>query len=300
MCFGVRDAIRLAFRKATESSLTVLGELVHNESVLESLRNRGIEVENRIESVRTPMVMITAHGASESTVNRARARGLNVLEATCPLVHFAHRAVQQLVRDGFHPVIVGKRDHVEVRGIVEDLEAYDIVLTDADVTRLLDRPRFGVAAQTTQPVQKVRHLTSLIRQRFPNSEVRLMDTVCQPTKQRQSAALELARQCDAVIVIGGANSNNTKELVATCGSYCSRVFHVQSARDLQPDWFFGLRVVGITAGTSTPDDLIDEVEDRLKEIGLSQDESTEYAEPNPMRQRLPHSTHSSANQLAHR
>ena len=300
MCFGVRDAIRLAFRKATESPLTVLGELVHNESVLESLRNGGIEVEQRIESVSTPTVMITAHGASDSTISRARARGLNVLEATCPLVHFAHRAVQQLVRDGFHPVIVGKRDHVEVRGIVEDLEAYDIVLTDADVSCLREQPRFGVAAQTTQPIQKVRYLTSLIRQRFPDSEVRLMDTVCQPTKQRQSAAVELARQCDAVVVIGGANSNNTRELVATCASGCSRVFHVQSAGDLQPDWFAGLQVVGITAGTSTPDDLIDEVENRLIEIAASRNESTDDAEPMAISERLHESIHASANQLVHR
>lgn len=288
MCFGVRDAIRLAFTKATESPLTVLGELVHNASVLESLRDRGIEVEHRLEDVTTPTVMITAHGASERALNRARAHRLNVLEATCPLVHFAHRAVQQLVRDGYHPIIIGKRDHVEMRGIVEDLAAYDVVLTEADVAQLQERPRFGVAAQTTQPIQKVRHLASLIRQRFPNSEVRLMDTVCQPTKQRQTAAVELARQCDAVVVLGGANSNNTKELVATCSRFCSRVFHVQTARDLQPDWFLDIRVVGITAGTSTPDDLITEVEDRLEEIRSSQLGSTNDADLTYIDQRPPH------------
>lgn len=266
MCFGVRDAISLAQRKATESPLTVLGELVHNESVLASLRKQGIHIESQLDRVATSAVMVTAHGASETTIRRAHERGLEVVEATCPLVHFAHRMVQQLVRDGYHPVIIGKRDHVEVRGIVEDLAAYDVVLSEGEVEQLTERSRFGVAAQTTQPIQKVRHLVSFIRARFPNSDVRFVDTVCRPTKQRQLAATQLAQRCDVVIVIGGANSNNTKELVATCGRFCSQVHHVQSAHDLQWHWLFGARTVGITAGTSTPDYLISEVENHLKEM----------------------------------
>ena len=262
----MRDAISLAIKTATEAPLTVLGELVHNENVLGSLRRQGIEIEHKLDNVATPTVMITAHGASETAINRARDRGLNVLEATCPLVHHAHRVVRQLVRDGYHPVIIGKRDHVEVRGIVEDLAAHDVVLSEADVEQLREYPRYGVASQTTQPIEKVRHLVSVIRQKFPNSEVRFMDTVCQPTKQRQTAALELARRCDVVVVIGGAHSNNTKELVATCSRFCRRVYHVQSASDIQEDWFDGACTLGVTAGTSTPDHLIDSVEERLREM----------------------------------
>jgi 4-hydroxy-3-methylbut-2-enyl diphosphate reductase len=191
-----------------------------------------------------------------------------VVEATCPLVHFAHRMVARLVRDGYHPVIIGKRDHVEVRGLTEDLDEYDVVLSEADVAALRERPRFGIAVQTTQPVDRVRHLVSLIRQRFPDSEVRFVDTVCQPTKQRQSAAVELAQQSDVVIVIGGANSNNTRELVATCSRHCSRVYHVRNAADLRDEWFDGADTVGITAGTSTPDALIEEVELRLQTMAI--------------------------------
>lgn len=269
MCFGVRDAISLALRTATNRPLTVLGELVHNETVLGSLRQQGIELEHRLDDVATSTVMITAHGASEKTISRVRERGLNVVEATCPLVHHAHRVVRDLVREGYHPVIVGKRDHVEVRGIVEDLAAFDIILSETDVEQLTERPRFGVAAQTTQPIQKVRHLVGLIQRRFPKSEVRFADTVCQPTKQRQSAAVQLARQCEVVIVIGGANSNNTKELVATCSQFCRHVRHVQNALDLREDWFRGAQTVGLTAGTSTPDIVINEVEERLREIATT-------------------------------
>ena len=266
MCFGVRDAIALALNQAQAQPLTILGELVHNETVLASLQEKGIRIEHQPTAVTTPTVMITAHGASERMMKRVRERGLNVVEATCPLVHFAHRAVAKLVEEGYHPIIIGRRDHVEVRGLTEDLPEVDVVLCETDVDAIREHPRFGVAAQTTQPIERVRHLVSLIRRRFPNSEVRFIDTVCQPTKQRQSAAIELARRSDVVIVVGGAQSNNTRELVATCASHCGRVHHVQTAADLCPKWFAGAETVGITAGTSTPDAIIDAVERALREL----------------------------------
>jgi len=263
MCFGVRDAIALALAEAQRQPLTILGELVHNETVLASLRVRSIRFASQPATAETDTVMVTAHGASEAAKDRARARGLHVLEATCPLVLVAHRAVQALVRDGFHPVIIGKRDHVEVRGLTEDLAECDIVLTEADVAALRERPRFGVAAQTTQPIARVCEIVAFIRTRFPRSEVRFVDTVCQPTKQRQTAAEELARQCDVVVVIGGALSNNTRELVVTCARFCPRVHHVQGPDDLRPEWFADAETVGLTAGTSTPDVTIDAVAQAL-------------------------------------
>ena len=266
MCFGVRDAIALAVETAAREPLTILGDLVHNETVLTELRARGIRFEQKSVKVATQTVMITAHGASERAMNGVRRRGLNVLEATCPLVHVAHRSLQRLVGAGFHPVIIGKRDHVEVRGMTEDLEEFDVVLDGNDVANLREHARFGVIAQTTQPIEKVRRLVQLLRERFPKSEVRFIDTVCQPTKQRQNAAVELARKSDVVIVIGGAHSNNTHELVKTCSRFCARVHHVQTADDLQADWFFADSVVGITAGTSTPDVLIAEIEQRLRDF----------------------------------
>ncbi len=260
MCFGVRDAIALALRTAEKQPVTVLGDLVHNETVLADLRSAGIRFSRHASEVSTPTVMITAHGASEQAITRARNRGLDVLEATCPLVHLAHKAVRDMVRQGFHPVVVGQRDHVEVRGMTEDLTHFDVVLTETDIFELKERERFGVAAQTTQPVERVRRMVEVMRNRFPRSEVRFVDTVCQPTKQRQNAAVELARSSEVVIVIGGAHSNNTRELVRTCSQYCRRVHHVQTAADLQPEWIAGAESVGITAGTSTPDLLIDAVE----------------------------------------
>ena len=259
MCFGVKDAIALALDTAKREPLTILGDLVHNETVLAALRGQGIRLVQQPADVSTRTVMVTAHGTSERAVNETRERGLNVLEATCPLVHAAHRAVSRLVREGFHPIIIGKRDHVEVRGMTEDLDVFDVVFDEEDVAKLRERPRFGVVSQTTQPIDRVRHLAQMIRERFPKSEVRFIDTVCQPTKQRQNAAIELARQCDVVVVIGSTQSNNTHELVGTCSRYCSRVHHVQAAADLREEWFLNTNTAGITAGTSTPDAVINEV-----------------------------------------
>jgi len=264
MCFGVKDAIALALETAQREPLTILGDLVHNEIVLEDLRASGINIRQQAANVDTRTVMITAHGASERAINKTRGLGLNILEATCPLVHVAHRSLTKLVREGFHPVIIGRSDHVEVRGMTEDLEEFDVVLGEEDVEKLRERPRFGIISQTTQPIDKVRQLVRLIKQRFPLSEVRFVDTVCQPTKQRQNAAVELAQKCDVVIVIGGAHSNNTHELVKTCLRFCPRVCHVQTEADLREEWFRVTDTVGITAGTSTPDGLIQKIEDWLK------------------------------------
>jgi 4-hydroxy-3-methylbut-2-en-1-yl diphosphate reductase len=263
MCFGVRDAIALAEQQARQGQVTILGELVHNPHVLDRLRGQGIRIEPDLDRVDTGTVMITAHGISERRRREVARRDLRVVESTCPLVHVAHRAVAGLVAAGYHPVIVGRHDHVEVRGMTEDLAEFDVILEETDIALVRERPRFGVAAQTTQPVERVRHLVSLMRARFPGSDIRFVDTVCQPTKQRQHAAVELAQRCDVVIVIGGANSNNTRELVQTSLRHCARVHQVQHAAQLRHEWIRDAALVGITAGTSTPDETILAIEQRL-------------------------------------
>lgn len=275
MCFGVRDAIEMAVNYAAAKPLTILGDLVHNQTVVAELKSRGINTVEQPAQAATPTVMVTAHGASDKAVATARSLGLHVLEATCPLVQVAHRALAKLVNDGFHPVIIGKRGHVEVRGLTEDYPAFDIVLSEEDVAQLDERPQYGVVAQTTQPIGRVRQLVAQIRLRFPRSDVRFIDTVCQPTKQRQHAAVELAQQCDVVVVIGGADSNNTRELVATCNRHCSQVHHVQSAADLCEEWFFTVGTVGITAGTSTPDVLIESVQQWLQRLKEAKEKSVQ-------------------------
>lgn len=267
MCFGVRDAIALAKEQGDETPLTILGDLVHNETVLTDLRENGIQIARQASEIKTETVMITAHGTSQNSLNQLKERNHTVIEATCPLVHFAHRSLKKLVDAGFHPIIIGKRDHVEVRGMTDDLRDFDVVLSEADIAALEEYPRLGIISQTTQPIERVCHLVGLIQQRFPRTEIRFIDTVCQPTKNRQTAAEEIAKQSDVVIVIGGAHSNNTHELVKTCSLHCARVHHVKTADDLRAEWFSRADKIGITAGTSTPDSVIAAVELRLWKLG---------------------------------
>lgn len=295
MCFGVRDAIALALAEADAGPLTILGDLVHNPTIVDEMRARGIATAHDVSLVKTPTVMVTAHGTSKRALAETRAHGLNVVEATCPLVHVAHRAVAALVRDGYHVVIVGQRDHVEVRGLTGDHDDFDVVLHEEDVDRLAGHPRIGVASQTTQSIARVRHLVALIRRRFPQSEVRYIDTVCKPTKERQDAAVEMARQCDVVVVIGGAASNNTRELVRTCQRYCARVHHVQTQADLRPEWFLESEVVGVTAGTSTPDDVIERVELWIRQLS---DGGAAAKRALPNRSTAEHTAHEAACQPA--
>lgn len=266
MCFGVRDAINFARSKVAEHPITVMGELVHNTSVLDDLKKRGVRFQDKPEQVDTKSAMITAHGASNRVRNRAKMAGLKISDATCPLVHYAHQQLRKLADAGCHPIIIGRRGHVEVRGLTEDLASCDVVLNKADIDALAVYPSYGVMAQTTQPITRVRILVDYLQIRFPHAEVRFVDTVCQPTKQRQQAAVELAKQSDVVLVVGGANSNNTQELARTCGRFCERVYHVQGPDDLRAEWLPNTGTLGITAGTSTPDELIDAVESRVHEL----------------------------------
>ena len=263
MCFGVRDAIALANGVIKQRPLTVLGELVHNAKVQGDLQDRGVRFEDSPQAVATQTVMITAHGASNRARARLRGEGLQIQDATCPLVHYAHKQVQKLASAGYHPVIIGRHGHVEVRGLTEDLVRCDVVLSEEDIDNLDPHSRFGVVAQTTQPIARVRRLVEYLQARFPDSGVRFVDTVCQPTKQRQHAAEQLARESDVVLVIGGKNSNNTCELVRTCRQFCERVHHVQGPEDVRIEWINDMDTLGITAGTSTPDELIDSVERRV-------------------------------------
>jgi 4-hydroxy-3-methylbut-2-enyl diphosphate reductase len=267
MCFGVRDAVEMALSSPHRTELTILGELVHNADVLRRLEEAGVRSVTSVDAaVGTTHVMITAHGAARRVVDDLRGRGLQVAEATCPLVAHAHRSLHRLVARGCFPVVIGKPEHVEVRGLVGDLGEYEVIQSQDEIARLAGRPRLGVVSQTTQPLDFVLEMVDAIRAAFPRSEVRFADTVCQPTKERQSAARRLAASCEVVIVVGGRNSNNTRQLVRACQAEGARAHQVESAADLRPEWLAGAEQVGLTAGTSTPDETIQAVHRALLEL----------------------------------
>jgi 4-hydroxy-3-methylbut-2-enyl diphosphate reductase len=251
--------------------LTILGDLVHLPQVLERLRALGISSVRDPAAVRTERVLVTAHGAAESLKGRLAASGLRVADATCPLVTRAHKALEALVAEGRHPVVIGKADHVEVRGLVGDHPGATVLETKADVERLAGHPALGIVAQTTQPIVWVEGLVDLVRRRFPGADVKFADTVCQPTKARQDAVRKLAAAVDAVVVVGGRNSNNTRKLVEELLALGCRAVSVETADQLDAARFAGMTRVGLTAGTSTPPDEIERVAQWLRGHSPRQD-----------------------------
>ncbi len=259
MCFGVRDAIDLALDLTRQGQITILGELVHNPDVVARMDAAGAVRAGQPDQVKTDVVLLTAHGTPRAVRQQLQAEGHQVHDAACPLVKRAHRALACLVRQGYHPVIIGKADHVEVKGLTGDLEECTVVLDESDLDRIPDHERLGIVAQTTQPLARVRALVELIRQRFPRAEVRFIDTVCQPTKDRQVAMGRLIVDSDVVVVVGGQDSNNSRKLAELARSQGRPAYQVARVDELRAEWFQGVHRVGLTAGTSTPDDVINEV-----------------------------------------
>jgi 4-hydroxy-3-methylbut-2-enyl diphosphate reductase len=268
MCFGVRDAIQATAEIDRPGDVTIHGELVHNERVLVQLQERGFHMSAERERggiPMTPAVLVTAHGISNRERGRLAAAGKRLIDTTCPLVRRVHEAAMKLAAAGFDIVVIGRPGHVEVQGITEDLETCHVVASVDDVRTWL-LPKIGVICQSTTPPRLAREILSAIEGQNPLSEVRFVNTICQPTADRQAALGELCEQVDAVVVVGGANSNNTRQLANLAREAGVPVWQVQSAADVRPEWFDGCECVGLTAGTSTLDQTVDEVFKALSAI----------------------------------
>lgn len=267
MCFGVRDAISQAEQLAVDAPLTILGELVHNPVVRERLRAHGIR-EGALNETKpaSERVMITAHGASDTKRAQLRSAGLEVADGTCPLVRHAHEQLRRLVIAGFFPVVIGKPGHVEVAGLIGDFPDAVVLSSFDDVSNLPSQRSYGIISQTTQPIEVVRQIVDHVRRAHPDSEVRFVDTVCKPTKDRQSALAKLIEETDAIVVVGGRKSNNTRQLVVTCRAAGRTAFQIERPEELRAEWFAGIERIGLTAGTSTLPETIQATHARLLQL----------------------------------
>lgn len=267
MCFGVRQALAATETLLSQGRATVLGQLAHNPAVSSRLEDQGASSGQLADrSAPTRNVVITAHGASDRDRKRWREAGYQVTDTTCPLVHVAHRKLADLVARGCQPVIIGKEGHVEVQGLQGDFPGAEVLLHPDEIVKIPQADRIGIISQTTQPIHHVRALVSEIRKQRPHAEIHFHDTVCHPTKDRQSALEELCRTVDLVLAIGGKNSNNTAQLARTSRQLGCRAYHVVSPDDLREKWFKGVRKIGLTAGTSTLDESLEAVIERLQEM----------------------------------
>lgn len=258
-CFGVTRAIELARQEcATGKEVYSLGPLIHNPQVIERLKRDGLHVIHSADEVDSGVVVIRSHGASDSLIDALKARGLEVIDATCPLVKRAQERGRELAAQGYSVVILGEPEHPEVRAILEDVG--DATVVEGDLpTSLEGTKRIGVIAQTTQTPESLRRLVSALLE-LDFEELRIYSTICQATVLRQRAALELARSgdVDVMFVLGGRNSANTGRLAQLCLAAGVDTYHLETVEELTDAMTAGKHASGVTAGASTPDWIIDD------------------------------------------
>jgi 4-hydroxy-3-methylbut-2-enyl diphosphate reductase len=258
-CYGVERALRITEEalEAAEGPVASLGPIIHNPSVVGQLEERGVKVVDGAEEATEGTLIVRTHGVPPEVVEGARARDINLVDATCPFVAVAQRKAASLREAGYAVVILGERDHPEVAGLEGFAGEGAVVVEDSSGLPLaeLRGKRVGVVVQTTQTRA---NLASVAAALAPVArELLVSNTICDATEKRQSAACELAAEVDVVVVVGGRNSANTARLAQLCRAMESRTYHIESAAELEPAWFAGARRIGVTAGASTPDEEIE-------------------------------------------
>lgn len=255
VCYGVERALKLATEAAnTAERVSTLGPLIHNPQAVAALQEQGVGVASSLDDIDGGTVVIRSHGVDPAVIIEAQARGLDVVDATCPFVRAAHTCAAELAAAGYAVVIVGESDHPEVEGILAHAGGEAVIVERAaDLPAKLPR-RIGVVVQTTQQLSTLREVVDDLLPR--TAELRVCNTICSATAKRQTSAAELADEVDVIVVVGGHNSGNTTRLTEICRSRNARTHHVETAEELQREWFTGAHVVGVTAGASTPDEQI--------------------------------------------
>lgn len=273
-CFGVRRAVDMMREAADEGRLvTTLGQVVHNSQVVEQLEADGITVkeDRTADGVETETVAITAHGVGETIVQDIEARGYQVIDTTCQFVSRSQRAARNLAERGFGVIIFGDPTHPEVKGVLGWCRGRGAVVPDESLEGLPDYlpSKIGVISQTTHtPERFAAFVSNLMNARIDQiTEIRVVNVLCNATTSQQAATRDLAQEVDLMVVVGGYNSANTRHLAELSKANGIATHHVETARELEADWFRGHSEIGITAGASTPDFSIEEVAARIEEIG---------------------------------
>jgi 4-hydroxy-3-methylbut-2-enyl diphosphate reductase len=265
-CFGVRDAVELALESAAKyGTVYMLGDVVHNEIVVRRLEKAGVKVVKTLEDAKGAPLLFRAHGTQTDVWDAAREQGLEILDGTCPLVSKIHAEVRELAAEGRTVVIVGDHGHDEVVGIASQIKDVVVVSGPEEAEELPRMRRCGVVSQSTQMLDNVVAVLNVLYGKVV--DLRFINTICFPTRRNQEEIRELAKHNDVVVIVGSFTSANTKRLTKIGQSLNARTYQVQTADDLRPEWFEGAQEVGVSAGASTPDELIHEVIGRIRAIG---------------------------------
>jgi len=266
-CFGVKRAINTAFEAADKGRVFCLGPLIHNPQEVERLRKAGVETVEDFSTLKPgDSLIIRSHGVPPRVLTQAGDMGLTVIDLTCPFVGKAQRDAEKLQKEGYQVVVVGEKQHPEVQSILGYAGENAVVVEAAeDVDGMQLAARLGVVAQTTQSYGNFSEIVlKLLRL---SKELKIFNTICSSTKERQEAARSLAQQVDVMLVVGGRNSANTSRLAFLCRQEGKSTHHIELAEEIRPEWLDGVNTVGVTAGASTPNWVVEGVLERLRAIG---------------------------------
>lgn len=267
-CFGVRDAIEIAMETAQSGKdpVHMLGHIVHNEHVVRSIHEAGVKVVNQVQDIDSGILLIRAHGAIPGIYEEGKKQGLEVVDATCPLVLDIHEHARNLEKEGYRVVVIGDHGHDEVVGISGQVKDAIVIAKPEEVDIKIGRmKKIGVVVQSTQNSENVQNIMARLVGKC--QELKFFNTICGPTTIHQNEIRTMPLENEVMIIVGSFTSANTKRLTAISQSLNPRTYQVESAANLNPSWFEGVQTVGVSAGASTPDPIIQEVVDRIKELG---------------------------------
>ena len=266
-CFGVRDAVNLAYDTAkNHGDVYMLGTIVHNERVIDDLSKAGAKVVNSIDDVpKDKPLLFRAHGTSPELWDKAKKNNLKLIDGTCPLVTEIHHEIKRLDEEGRKIIIIGDHGHDEVIAIAAQVERSIIIANVEEAKKLRKMKRAGVVSQSTQMIENVQDIMSVLMEKV--FDLRFVNTICFPTRRNHEQIKELSLHCDVMIVIGSYTSANSKRLTQLALERNKRTYQVTASDELDESWFDNCETVGISAGASTPDETINEVVSRIKEIG---------------------------------
>lgn len=266
-CFGVQRATKLAFETAAacKGRVFTLGPLIHNPQVVQKLRDEGVEVVKNLDEITEGTLIVRSHGLHPSILSEAKTKGLKIVDATCPFVKKAQSYAGLLKKEGYQIVIVGDRKHPEVQGI-EGYSGGDIlvVVNPEDIKKLNLKTKVGVIAQTTQSLKNFIRIVSELLETV--RELKIFNTICGATMVRQKATLDLARQVELMLIVGGRNSANTTRLAKICEETSTPTYLLETAEEIKPSWLENKQEIGVSAGASTPDWIIADVVKELRKL----------------------------------
>lgn len=266
-CFGVKRAIKLAFEAVSKykENVYTIGPIIHNPQVVDELEAKGVKVVADLSAVDCGTVIVRSHGIPPELFEIAKKKGLNIVDATCPFVKKAHNYALLLKKEDYQIIIVGDREHPEVRTISSYAGDNTFIIGNKNEIRTLEiSTKVGILAQTTQSLENFQEI--LLELLKKTNELRIFNTICDATIKRQAEARNLAKKVDLMIVIGGYHSANTKRLKEICKETGADTYHIEIAKEIDPEWFVGKQKIGITAGASTPNWVVDKVVKRIREL----------------------------------